>query len=101
MKNYEFKNKEDFSEFLEEKHEDFYKTIWKSIDEAYTAGRKSAYIAEVFLNEEKAFIDMVSEEDQWIGSLTHAMNFYSNNEEYEICTEIKKLIEKIRNRTNS
>jgi len=101
MKSYEFKNKEDLATFLEEKHEDFYEQVCGSIDAAFASGRTSAYVAEIYLEKEQTYIDMVSEQDEWVGSLTLAMNYYSDIEKYEICAKIKKLIEKIEEKTKS
>ena len=101
MKSYEFSSKEDFSTFLEEQNGEFYEIIWRSIDNAYASGRTSAYVAEIYLDKEKTYIDMISEEHEWVGSLTLAMNYYSSIEEYEICSRIKKLIEGIQDKTKS
>lgn len=95
MKSLEFKSRKHFQEFLEEEKEQMYTTIWKSIDEAHAMGRREAYVAEIYLEEESVYIDMTSEKHEWKGSLSLALDYFSSEEKYEICAEIKALIDSI------
>lgn len=101
MKSYDFKSREDFTVFLEEEKYEFYSAIWESIDMAEAMMQNSAYIAEVYLEEEQVYIDMISDRSEWVGSLTLALNYCAEIEEYEDCIRIKKLISRIEDKTNS
>lgn len=95
MKSFTFRIRDHFQDFLEEEKEQMYTTIWKSIDEAHAAGRKEAYVAEIYLEEEGVYIDMTSEKHEWNNSLKLALDYFASEEMYEICAQIKALMESI------
>lgn len=95
MKSLVFRSRKDFQEFLEDEKEEMYTTIWKAIDEAHGSGRREAYVAEIYLEEEGVYIDMTSEMHEWEGSLSLALNYFASEEQYEICAKIKALIDSI------
>lgn len=95
MKSYEFQSREEFKLFLDECKEEMYTLIWESIEVAVYRGETSAYIAEVFLLDEEVYIDIVSERDEWIRTLTLALEWFEREEFYEKCGDIKRLMEEI------
>lgn len=92
-----FSNREEFEEFLESEKDKMYSIIWESINSTFKRGENSAYIVEIYLEEEGTYIDMISDEEDWIKSLNLALNYYISIEEYEKCAKLKKLIEEIQN----
>lgn len=96
MKHLEFTDREEFEEYRDTKKAEMYETIWKSIDRAVATDERTAYIFEIYLKREQVYIDMVSEEMDWLHSLSLALNWYIKNEEYETCAHIQALIEKIK-----
>jgi len=68
-----------------------YKSIVENITEGIESELESVNIAEI-----KNHDIMISvPKTEWKGGLEKAMNFYISKEEYEECTKIKNLIEKI------
>lgn len=100
MKYLEFDNKEKFEEYLVTNKREMYEMIWRAIDKAAAMEDNIAQIVEIFLVSEDKYIDMESERDNWIDSLELALNFFISVEEYETCSEIKALIEKIKTLQN-
>ena len=96
MKSLEFDSRDDFYHFLESEKDEMYSIIWKGIDTAQSLGETSAYVAEIYLVKERAFIDLISSKEEWEGSLSLAMNYYAQCEEYENCAKLKRLIAKIK-----
>ena len=68
-----------------------YKSLIESIEKGVDLGLESVNIAEI-----KNHNIMISvPKSEWKAGLKKAMTYYINKEEYEECTKIKELIEKI------
>lgn len=95
MKSLEFEDRDAFDVFREEKKAEMHETIWKAIDRAVALNESTAYIFEIYLRKEKIYIDIMSESEEWLHTLELAMKWYISTEEYEICQQIRVLMNKI------
>jgi hypothetical protein len=77
---------------LKKKKPQVYKSLVEGITEAFKTQKKEIKLCEV--KHTNTFVTV--HKDMWSGSLANAMNYYIEKEEYEECSKIKKLIEKIK-----
>ena len=68
-----------------------YKSLVESVTEGIKDKSESVNIAEI--KNHDVIISVPKEE--WKAGLENAMNYYINTEEYEVCSKIKKLINKL------
>ena len=74
-----------------EKHADIiHNNTLYGIDEAFNTDDDVAFIA--FLNHDSI---MAIPEDQWLENLDNTLNYFISTEEYEKCSEVKQLIDKL------
>jgi len=76
---------------LKQKKPQVYKSLIEGISEAFEDKSNEVKICEV----KYADTYLTVHKNNWSGSLAKAMDFYIDREEYEVCSIIKKLIEKI------
>ena len=81
-----------FSELeLKQKKPQVYKSLIEGITEAFENKTNEIKLCEV----KYANTYLTVHKDSWSESLTKAMDYYINKEEYEECSKIKKLIDKL------
>ena len=68
-----------------------YKSLVEGISEAIKTNKKEIKLCEI--KNSNTFITV--EKPEWKDSLDSALQFYINTEEYEECSKIKKLINKL------
>ena len=94
-----FRTREDFKYFLESKEISSREWMHGRIVQAIkTAFKKGDHIADIFdarIEESMSTIRMTAESEDWITTLELAMQWNVEVERYEICSEIKKLIDDI------
>ena len=76
---------------LKQKKPQVYKSLVEGIAEAIEEEKDEVKLCEV----KYANTYLTVHRDAWSGSLAKAMDFYIENEQYEICSKIKNLISKI------
>ena len=76
---------------LKSKKPQVYRSLIEGIDEAIQNKKDEINLCEV----KYANTYLTVHKDSWSGSLAKAMDFYIENEQYEICGKIKKLINKL------
>ena len=76
---------------LKQKKPQVYKSLVEGIAEAIKEQTIEVKLCEV----KYANTYLTVHKDNWSGSLAKAMDFYIENEQYEICSKIKNLISKI------
>jgi hypothetical protein len=76
---------------LKSKKPQVYRSLVEGIDEAIQNKKDEINLCEV----KYANTYLTVHKDSWSGSLAKAMDFYIENEQYEICGKIKKLINKL------
>lgn len=91
-----FETKEEFQTFVENEREWMYTRIVEAIEHAFKSGQIEAHIFEARIEETMSVIAMNSELEEWETSLSLAMKWYEEQEQYEKCAKILKLIKEIR-----
>ena len=76
---------------LKQKKPQVYKSLVEGIAEAIEEEKDEVKLCEV----KYANTYLTVHRDAWSGSLAKAMDFYIEKEEYEQCSKIKKLIDKL------
>ena len=76
---------------LDNKKPQLYKSLVEGIAEAIKENTNEVKLCEV----KYANTYLTVHKDNWSGSLAKAMDFYIEKEEYEQCSKIKKLIDKL------
>ena len=76
---------------LKQKKPQVYKSLVEGIAEAIEEKKDEIKLCEV----KYANTYLTVHKDNWSGSLAKAMDFYIEKEEYEQCSKIKKLIDKL------
>ena len=77
---------------LKQKKRQVYTSLVEGVSEAIKNNKDEIKLCEV--KHTNTFVTV--HKDMWSGSLANAMNYYIEKEEYEECSKIKKLIEKIK-----
>ena len=76
---------------LKQKKPQVYRSLVEGIAEAIKENTNEVKLCEV----KSANTYLTVHRDAWSGSLAKAMDFYIENEQYEVCSKIKNLITKI------
>ena len=76
---------------LKQKRPQVYKSLVEGITEAFETNSDEIKLCEV----KYANTYLTVHKDNWSGSLAKTMDFYIENEQYEVCSKIKKLINKL------
>ena len=93
VKKYKFDSLAAFQQFVEKEREEIHDFVWKGIKRANDDNRYSACTAEFYIMENDVYIDMVADRKDWPDTLSLALKFYEAKENYETCSEIKKLMD--------
>lgn len=80
----------EFMQQLEEHADTIHNNTLYGIDEAFNTDDDVAFIA--YLNHDSM---MAIPEEQWLDNLDHTLNYFISTEEYEKCSEVKQLINKL------
>ena len=81
----------EFNEELNSKKTQVYKSLVEGVTEAIKTNKKEIKLCEV----KNSNIYITVEKSKWKSSLDSALQFYINKEEYEECSKIKDLIDKL------
>ena len=76
---------------LKQKKRQVYNSLVEGVTEAFETNSNEVKLCEV----KYANTYLTVHRDAWSGSLAKAMDFYIENEQYEVCSKIKKLINKL------
>ena len=76
---------------LKQKKRQVYNSLIEGVTEAFETNSNEVKLCEV----KYANTYLTVHKDNWSGSLARAMDFYIEREEYEECSKIKKLINKL------
>ena len=76
---------------LKQKKPQVYKSLVEGITEAFETNSSEIKLCEL----KHADTYLTVHKDVWLESLDSAMNFYIEKEEYEQCSKVKKLIDKL------
>ena len=81
----------EYNEELSSKKIQVYKSLIEGVSEAIKADNEEIKLCEV----KNTNIFITVEKPKWKSSLDSALQFYEKNEEYEQCSKIKNLINKL------
>ena len=81
----------EFNEELSSKRPQVYKSLIEGVSEAIKTNKKEIKLCEV--KNTNTYITV--EKPEWKASLDSALQYYINREEYEECSKIKNLIDKL------
>ena len=81
----------EFSEELNPKKRQVYKSLVDGVSEAIKTNKNEIKLCEV----KNSNIYITVGKQEWKKSLDSALQYYENEEEYEECSKIKKLIDKL------
>ena len=81
----------EFNKELSSKKHQVYKSLIEGVSEAIKSNKKEVKLCEV--KNSNTYITV--EKENWKNSLDSALQFYINKEEYEKCSKIKDLIDKL------
>ena len=81
----------EYNEELSSKKIQVYKSLIEGVSEAIKADKEEIKLCEV----KNTNIFITVEKPKWKSSLDSALQFYEKNEEYEQCSKIKNLINKL------
>ena len=76
---------------LDRKRPQVYKSLVEGISEAFTTKVEEIKLCDV----KYANTYLTVHKNNWSGSLARALDFYIDREEYEMCSKIKTLIDKL------
>jgi len=76
---------------LKQKKRQVYRSLIEGIDEAIKTKKSEINLCEVRYTDTYLTVH----KNSWSGSLANAMDFYIENEQYEVCNKIKLLINKL------
>jgi len=80
----------EFRQQMEEYADIIHNNTLYGIDEAFNTDDDNAFIA--FLNNDSI---MAIPKGEWLDNLEHTLEYFESIEEYEKCSEVKQLIDKI------
>ena len=81
----------EFNKELRSKKHQVYKSLIEGVSEAIKSNKKEVKLCEV--KNSNTYITV--EKENWKNSLDSALQFYINTEEYEQCSKIKNLLDKL------
>ena len=81
----------EYNEELSTNKQKVYKSLIDGVSEAIKSNKKEIKLCEV----KNSNIYITVEKSKWKSSLDSALQFYINKEEYEECSKIKDLIDKL------
>ena len=81
----------EYNEELKSKKHQVYESLIKGVTEAIKTDKEEIKLCEV----KNSGIFITVEKPEWKNSLDSALQFYINTEEYEQCSKIKDLIDKL------
>ena len=81
----------EYNEELKSKKHQVYKSLIDGVTEAIKTNKEAIKLCEV----KNSGMFITVEKPEWKDSLDSALQYYVNKEEYEQCSKIKKLIDKL------
>jgi hypothetical protein len=82
----------EYNEELKSKKHQVYKSLVEGVTEAVKNNKEEIKVCEI----KNSGIFITVEKQEWKNSLDSALQYYINTEEYEQCSKIKNLLEKIK-----
>lgn len=93
MITFEFKNNREVINFLKDNKKSLFKSLFVEIQESKKNGHDIAIGANLIVND--MTITIAVEEKDWLSHLTISMDYFLQIEDYEMCANIRDLIDTI------
>ena len=87
-----FRKFDEVAQFLREERFQLYTLIVNKITDCMITGKTTTLVAEFLITDEGVTFKIEMKKEEWYESLHLALNYFEETEEYEKCSEIKKLI---------
>jgi hypothetical protein len=89
---FEFESVSDFRAKIESKDLEISKEIYKQICKAFIDKRKRRKVTAFIAKIKNEVIEFILERDQWVVSLNTCLNVFADNDMFEECIEIQKML---------
>lgn len=89
---FEFESVSDFRDKIESKDLEISKEIYKQICKAFNDKRKRRKVTAFVAKIKNEVIEFILERNQWVVSLNTCLNVFANNDMFEECIEIQKML---------
>lgn len=89
---FEFESVSDFRDKIESKDLEISKEIYKQICKAFNDKRKRRKVTAFVAKIKNEVIEFILERDQWVVSLNTCLNVFADNDMFEECIEIQKML---------
>jgi len=89
---FEFESVNDFRTKIESKDLEISKEIYKQICKAFIDKRKRRKVTAFIAKIKNEVIEFILERDQWVVSLNTCLNVFADNDMFEECIEIQKML---------
>jgi len=89
---FEFKSVSEFRAKIESKDLDISKEIYKQICKAFNDKRRRRKVTAFVAKIKNEVIEFILERDQWVVSLNTCLNVFADNDMFEECIEIQKML---------
>lgn len=89
---FEFKSVNEFRDKIESKDLEISKEIYKQICKAFNDKRKRKKVTAFVAKIKNEVIEFILERDQWVVSLNTCLDVFANNDMFEECIEIQKML---------
>lgn len=94
---FEFKSIDEFKARIESRDLEMSKEIYKQIYKAFNDKRKRKKVIAFVIKIKNEVIEFILERDQWIVSLNTCLDVFANNDLFEECIEIQKMLKTLEN----
>ena len=89
---FEFKSVSEFRAKIESKDLDISKEIYKQICKAFNDKRRRRKVTAFVAKIKNEVIEFILERNQWVVSLNTCLNVFADNDMFEECIEIQKML---------
>ena len=92
---FEFESVNDFRTKIESKDLEISKEIYKQICKAFNDKRKRRKVTAFVAKIKNEVIEFILERNQWVVSLNTCLNVFADNDMFEECIEIQKMLKEL------
>ena len=97
---FEFKSISEFKSKIESKDLIISAEIYKQISKAFNDKRKRKKVTAFVAKIKNEVIEFILERDQWVVSLNTCLDVFAQNDMFEECIEIQKILKQLNNEHN-
>lgn len=97
VKEFNFKSREEFDEFIARKDKELSIAIIDGISKNFDSKKRHIHVVSISIDDEDQIYDLTVEKDQFLDTLEQNLDTLVQHELYEKCSEVKELIDKLKN----